>query len=66
MKEEYNEYIEVVNEYKVAEERYFKDKTEDNKKVYEAAKENYESVRETLWEELMIKNQDILKRIKEH
>lgn len=66
MKEEYSEYIKVVNEYKMSAERYFKDKTEDNKKVYDAAKENYKSVCETLWEELMIENQDILKRMKEH
>lgn len=66
MKEGYSEYIKVLNEYKVSAERYFKDKTEDNKKAYEVAKENYKTVCETLWEELVIENWDILKRVEEH
>lgn len=66
MKEENNEYIKALNEYKVAAETYFKDKTEDNKNTYETAKENYKSVCITLLDELMIENQDILKRMKEH
>ena len=36
------------------------------KKAYEVAKENYKTVCETLWEELVIENWDILKRVEEH